>query len=498
MIFWPGKMFGGNGDVKRFRKKQWKRWVLCIAAAGLLCLLTACLGKTAGKGESDTLGKKAELTEDTPWNHGFDAILETDEGWYTSGIPDGASVICLRYYDKETGNTILLCNKPECAHGGDDQCEATYKGLVVVNTVLYEGYLYVLGWDGLDMGISLTTSNINKDFNTINLSLYRAALDGSAMDKVGTVFETDNLQRQNVKKRTYAGIYAFQDNGFMIHKGVAYIPYYLQLGEGSAGLRGAGIMKMDLSTGKSEVIEEYDTLQKGIPSCFSGTGDYVYYYRADRNVRKDHPWYRYVISENRIESAEPQISDPELVVSGRTHELLSVEPYFIEDRSYWLAASSKEGEEDRIAVLVFQVSTGELLSEECLETEIPFDKKKSRLNVRQNGYYSMTYYDGKFLIADARKAYFCDMQGKIVGEISVPNEELGIKDVSRNLYVSFKISKEKLYLIFSDGSNFYSRVLYCPLEDVYKKQGTWTDAYRIQGIITWEESQKYMQNLDLR
>ncbi len=58
--------------------------------------------------------------------------------------------------------------------------------------------------------------------------------------------------------------------------------------------------------------------------------------------------------------------------------------------------------------------------------------------------------------------------------------------------------EEKLYLIFSDGSNFYSRVLYCPLEDVYKKQGTWTDAYRIQGIITWEESQKYMQNLDLR
>ena len=264
------------------------------------------------------------------------------------------------------------------------------------------------------------------------------------------------------------------------------------------GIRGAGIMKMDLNTGKMEVIEEYDTVQKGIPSCFFGTGDYVYYYRADKNVRKDHPWYRYVISENRIESAEPQITDPELVVSGRTHELLTVEPNFIEDRSYWLAKSSKEGEEDRLAVMVFQVSTGELLPEECLETEIPFDKKKYRQNIRQNGYYSMTYYDGKFLIADAQKAYFCDLQGKIVGEIAVPNEELGIKDVSRALYLSFKISKEKLYLIFSDGSSFYSRVLYCPLEDVYKKQGTWTDAYRIQGIITWEESQKYMQNLDLR
>ena len=455
----------------------------------LLCLLftSSCEKKGASK---DSQGNGKDYPEDTPWNHGPLAILENETGWYTWGLNDGVGIICLRYYDKESANTILLCNKPECAHEGGDGCEATYQSLKVINAVFYDGYLYILGWDGIDDGMGHYTSDVNKKYNVINLSLYRAALDGSAIDKVGMVLETENEQHLSVKKRSFGDYaYYYNDNSFIIHKGFAYIPYYLQLGSGLVGLRGGGMIKMDLSTGKTQEIDKIENLQKRAPAGLVGTEDYVYYYQVDGTVRKDYPWYRYVISEDRIESAEPKFSDPEATFSGRKHEILPIAPYFKGDRSYWLAKSYQEGEEDRIAIVVCNVTTGEVLPEESIETQVPFNKKKYRSSHRYPSQYSMTYYNGMFLIADEDKATLCDQNGVILGEIAVPKEMFEIAEAETGLTMEYRISNEKLYLIFGRmGFNYANyRILSSSLEYIKNGQGKWTDAFYVQGIKTLEK-----------
>ena len=486
-----------------------------LAMVTILCFVTLALGACTntkkeenGQGEKDSAWDKvtkvfqkdkSDGPEDTPWNHGTSAIMETELGWYTTGLGEE---MCLRYYEKESGDTIVLCNKPECEHNGNDNCEATYHNLKVVNACLYEGYIYLLGWEGVVDDLYINESK-TVDSEIINFSLYRAALDGSAIDKVATIFETDNVQRQKTnpsRRVTGAYWYTNDDASFIIHKGVAYVPLYIGLGDGSIGLRGAGFYKVDLSTGTVKEIEKYETLQSRPPAYLCGISDYVYYYRYDGASRKQ-LWYRYVISEDRIEAADPRfdkISDT-TEIFGKKFEALEARPCFTEDREYFLVRTYQEREAGQLAVLAFDAKTQELLPEESFETEIPFDRKKYPLEIRYRGYYSFMSYDGKFLIEDTEHVFVFDKEGKKAGEVAVPREELRWNDAERQIYLDFKICNEKLYLIYgnqvtsdpqiwgSGNTGKYYRVLTCPLEEIYQGNGTWTNAYRFQGIMTFKE-----------
>ena len=479
------------------RTKQLQKYFCSMVCLMILSLTVLPGCSKGGNGSNGVLGnKKDELPEDTPWNHGSSAIMETELGWYTTGLGEE---MCLRYYEKESGDTIVLCNKPECEHNGNDNCEATYRNLKVVNACLYEGSIYLLGWEGVVDTIYSGKEQNSEVPELINLSLYRAALDGSAIDKVGSIFETDNLQQQTVnpsRRVTGAGDYHNDDAGFIIHKGIAYIPMYIGLGEGSAGLRGAGFYAMDLSTGALKELEKYETLQSRPPAYLYGISNYVYYYRYDNASRKQ-LWYRYVISEDRIEAADPRfdkISDT-TEVFGKKFEALEARPCFTEDREYFLVRTYQEREAGLLAVLAFDAKTQELLPEESFETEIPFDRKKYPLEIRYRGYYSFMSYDGKFLIEDTEHVFVFDKEGKKTGEIAVPREELNWNDAERQIYLDFKICNEKLYLIYGNslgsdyyifGTGYYYRVLTCPLDGIYQGNGQWTDAYRFQGIMTWK------------
>ena len=486
-----------------------------LAMVTILCFVTLALGACTntkkeenGQGEKDSAWDKvtkvfqkdkSDGPEDTPWNHGTSAIMETELGWYTTGLGEE---MCLRYYEKESGDTIVLCNKPECEHNGNDNCEATYHNLKVVNACLYEGYIYLLGWEGVVDDLYINESK-TVDSEIINFSLYRAALDGSAIDKVATIFETDNVQRQKTnpsRRVTGAYWYTNDDASFIIHKGVAYVPLYIGLGDGSIGLRGAGFYKVDLSTGTVKEIEKYETLQSRPPAYLCGISDYVYYYRYDGASRKQ-LWYRYVISEDRVEAADPRLDKlaDTTEVFGKKLEALEARPSFTEDREYFLVRTYQEREAGQLAVLAFDAKTQELLPEESFETEIPFDRKKYPLEIRYRGYYSFMSYDGKFLIEDTEHVFVFDKEGKKAGEVAVPREELRWNDAERQIYLDFKICNEKLYLIYgnqvtsdpqiwgSGNTGKYYRVLTCPLEEIYQGNGTWTNAYRFQGIMTFKE-----------
>ena len=456
-----------------------------VLTLGFCIFLSGCGGK-----------KGKDLPEDTPWNHGISAIMETDLGWYTTGIGEE---LCLRYYDKESKDFIILCSKPECEHNCDEICEATYRNLKVVNAYIYEGYIYLLGWEGVCNDLyDLAERDIPETeiADRINLSLYRAALDGSAIDKVATVFETDNIQHQRVNRsRRTAGVLLFEhdDTSFIIHKGVAYIPVYLMLGEGSKGLRGAGFYKVNLYTGTVKEIEKYETLQSRAPAFLSGVSDYVYYYRYDAGARRQ-LWYRYVISEDRVEAADPKFykTEEQNEIFGKSFIDLGAPAVFTEGREYFLVRSYQGKDAGTLSILAVDAKTQGILASESFETEIEFNARKYQFNPRENGYYSLMYYDEKLFISDMEKVYVYDLKGGKCGEVAVPHETLNWNDADKGIRLDFKISDGKLYLIYgsdhvySGGTGSYHRVLSYQLDAVYHEQGEWTNAYRMQGRETFK------------
>jgi len=234
-----------------------------LLSAALISALMLC---SCGENSS-------ELPEDTPYNHGKGSIMETEKGYYTNtATPKGGHM--LRFYERDTENQIFLCAKPECTHDGNEGCAATYKNLECINTLLYDGAIYTLAVEGGDI---------------ISFSLYKAALDGTSFTKVGDAFSVSNSAGESYEYM--GGIY------FMIHKGYAYIPYHLTLGESSFGFAGSGLVKMDIKTGKTEQLcsgEDYFSPHPG--SKLFGVGDNVYYFLSGYgNNDPDDGVYRYNI-----------------------------------------------------------------------------------------------------------------------------------------------------------------------------------------------------------
>ncbi|MBP5282792.1 MAG: hypothetical protein J6Z22_09885, partial [Lachnospiraceae bacterium] len=131
--------------------------------------------------------------------------------------------------------------------------------------------------------------------------------------------------------------------------------------------------------------------------------------------------------------------------------------------------------------------------EDCHDTEGPFDKKSYKNPTKISGNYSFMICPEGLLVSDAQMAYLFDFSGKITAQIPIPRELLGIQELEKQLIIDFKISNDKLYLIYGNReSGYYYRVLYCPMEDVYQGNITWTDAYRIQGLMTYEKYQEIM------
>lgn len=222
----------------------------------------------SGCSKKDTVS--SELPEDTPWNSGMNAILETDSGYY---IYNG-DIIFLRYHDKASGKEIMLCDKPECAHDGSDSCTATYRMLRTGrNAVLYDGYLYFYAVSG--------------DGEKAEVVLYKASPDGSSLDRVGVIYSC-SLNGHTEELRTVGEL--------IIHKGYAFINYNLETVNGGYGnFFGAGFSKMDIRTGKSERIlftddffEEsiYQLNWYGADNCMFGSGDYVYYNNPSKGASR--------------------------------------------------------------------------------------------------------------------------------------------------------------------------------------------------------------------
>ena len=469
----------------------------------MICLLTffvMCMSGCERKGEEGQSGsegqggwkvssKGKDLPEDAPWNHGYMAIMETENAYYSnqSCMYESGNyhpTQALRYHDKASGETILLCNKPECSHDGGDTCEATYLNILPVNCLLYEGSIYELG---------IETNGIR-----VSINLYRAALDGSAIDKVGCVISADNINDAEVYVKpatanVYNGLNQRPDYSFIIHRGVAYIPYYLQFGKGMMGLCGAGLLGMDLKTGETEQIYQVGSLTEGTPCNVMAVGDYVYFLL--NNSRGNGKTRQYHLTTKEVDSILFHFADSK----GNIKEMEYACALYSKDRYYTISKNINDG---TVGLTAYDAETKEHVKEDGIHVK----------TAEGESLKTAFFYDGKLVIGDQSKAWFFDMDGNLLAQVDAPQDLIG-KDLNgptaSSYFIDYKISDGKLYYLFFDsnsdvewvwpegtvaredsleGDSFKAMQVYskhhvfsCFLEDIFQVKGTWTEAYVTQG-----------------
>jgi len=432
--------------------------LILFCLAGTLALLCGC-------------SKEKEMPEDNQANHGPLAIMETENGYYYNwgyaiySDEENASNTSmkyknqLRYNDKENGDTILVCNKPECEHNGSDSCTATYKNIMVINSILYNDEIYVYG--------------VEEDGTIIRFILYRIKPDGSAIDKVGTVFECENTlgEGYTIVVPTLSSI----PEPFIIHKGFAYLPYFIRIGKASRGFMGGGLMQMDITTGESKSIYEMEFMTSDFPHNLRACGDYVYIFmKAPHSMGGD---MRYIISEDRMEQPNPEWK--------MTFDVITPNRLYNVSNSY----NPETQTTGFISITSYDSATGAWIDAEYFETDIlgdPYDIP-----------VSFPYKDTIVICTDDRVAFYGigeENYGEKLGEIFFESGAR-IKGYNREPTLEFKINNDTLYRICTpivtenttplpNIPDFYMpyEVYSCPVEDILNGTGQWELAFSYEEV----------------
>lgn len=429
-----------------------KSKILLFTLASAIALLCGC-------------SKEKEMPEDNQANHGPLAIMETENGYYYNfgyavyneeslfGLREFKNL--LRYSDKETDETILVCNKPECEHNGSDSCTATYKNLTIINSLMYNDEIYVYGAE--------------EDGTTIRLNLYRIVPDGSAIDKVGTVLEVENTLGQGVAFMPQnATVFGTNNlNCFIIHRGYAYLPYYLRIGKASRGFMGGGLMQMNITTGETKSIYEMEFMTSEFPYNLRACGDQLY--MDMKSAHSPGGTMRYIISEDRMEQPNPE--------QQMTYDVITPNRLYNVSNAYnWETKTV-----GFISVTSYDSATGAWIDEEYFETDIV-------------GYrlFAFPYKDMIVICTNDRVAFYGigeENYGNKMGEIFFESGER-VKGMSQEPVLEFKINNDTLYRICTPIATESNKVLplipayympyevfSCPVEDILNGTAQWEKAF---------------------
>ncbi len=237
-----------------------------------LCLLLSILMLAGCKNESkyeDYVGGN---------NSGFDnPIMETESGYY--GCVDSFS-LTLCYYDKTTEKTVFLCSKPECAHDGNEYCNATRKGLSYCGNICLSGeYIYFSGqyYDESD--------GMQKN------SLYRAKTDGTELTEICNFYKLKCEQDGFLSR--YQG---FAYRTMLIHRKWAVIPFDDASIEGYSYPYCCNTAIVNIETGEYKILPqvgfELEKVDDGVGG-FYADGDWLYYTVTTDFMYENKQLYRY-------------------------------------------------------------------------------------------------------------------------------------------------------------------------------------------------------------
>lgn len=387
----------------------------------------------------------ADMPPDTPYNHGRHAIMETENGFYSNA---GKNIIddtmCLRFYERDTEKQVYLCARPECQHNGGENCVATYKNLGCINSVLYNGGIYVLA--------------VENSGDSVSYNLYRAELDGTAMTKVGTAFSVNTSDEE----------YEYQHECFIIHKGYAYIPYHISFGNSTFGFGGSGLVRMNITDGSTETILSGEDYFSAYPHDIFGYGDCVYYDMYSYNYGEDDGFHAY----NSVDKTE-----------GRTE-------YFAAsgDNKLFTSGGRDTEDGDLIPLLMAKDKNGGEW-EAVLEGGFSFQSK------------IIPYKD--MVILDDQKGVLSVYRdnGDYIGQIGYDADNFSVSK-----YYNWKdvlISNDKIYLVQyvePEGSadmtdfQYLYKAYSCPLTDIAEGKGEWKLEYAVKSGYAIEAETGYTVN----
>ncbi len=250
------------------------------------------------------------------------AMLRTEKGFYHYNSTLGG----FRYYDTATGKELFLCNKPECRHDGNEFCVATNEKYTVLDYCLYGEHLMVFAAE-------VTETQV----------LYKVlalALDGSSMDEVATVLESERSPHMSL----------FTSKMY-IHRNKVLLTLSVGASYEQEDTMHYGVALLDLNTKNISFLDEEPLAKENVETTgITAYGNYFYYCRKEGK--------KIVLHRRHIENGTDESCK---LLTGFTGDYAVLE----EDYIVYLRRSQK-------AICTYRFSTGENEEKVMLYEMVPW------------------------------------------------------------------------------------------------------------------------------
>lgn len=376
----------------------------------------------------------------------FNQVMETDIGYYYNSFNWGGMPLSLHYLDKETNKNIYLCVKPECQHDGSSFCPATNSKIKVFNTVLYGDYLYITGTE-----------------NNTTISIYRAKINGTELTKLVDIVKLSNNSTP-----------FFIVEECLIHRGKIYLLY--RISDQAAYFGISSIITVDLTTLKSEVIEEINLIDKYVMANMKASGDNVYYMYVKNGSNMS--------SIKCYNTVDKTLETVPLPYKEGNYTNLYIYGYVIIGDEIWISCKTRENEMD----IERNYISYDLVSGEIKNTLNPIreisrtDVEKSFAIESYNFSNSQIMYDGKYIYTtehywlngvykfESFVMTIFDLNGIQLAEFSIELLE------SDKFFYMLNILNDKIYIQTT------SELKSCLVQDVINGSYAWTTEFEFTGV----------------
>ena len=367
-------------------------------------------------------GKEEEVFDQGNIMPIYGPVMETETAYYYTSNEFKYE---LHYYDKASGKTIFLCNKPECAHDGNEFCAATAGDRFVMYTAMYQDGIYVAALEPQD--------------GRVDKKLFKISLDGTKIETIATFgYEP-----------TEGGFgHSFNEDKYMVlYQGKAFIPYEMPQKD---GYQNYGTAIVDIESGKVEYLEECDGHKLLGQERYIPYGEYLYYYET--NISKSPiTLYRYHISEGTVEK---------IPIQGGFVD------YCIVDGRVVYTQPDKEG-----FVHIYSMDPDNPEASDVKDLTGPLKKEDGTPLIQERE--GKLRYDGEYLVTHTyryeegigRLYFIFTKDGALLTEFVPP------ESIDREMQLDFAITKG--YVYFAD----FNSTVRCNLQDILNGNPTWTTLF---------------------
>ena len=237
-------------------------FLLAIALAG--CGQKEPLTLTISSADSQP-GNPNSLTER---NKNAYVILQGETGYYYNAGPS----LCLHYYDLATQKDILLCNKPECRHDGNEYCAATNRKYTPITFQFYDNAIFATAYC--------------MDDERLEFKLLRFAPDGSSLTEIATYYSTSskNIDEIPIYESIREGRWGF--HYLLLHRNKAFLPFSYHPEDMAEGEYVYGLTELDLNTHEMKSVFDMVASKDNAPWYnLTARGDYLYYVQDETSYR---------------------------------------------------------------------------------------------------------------------------------------------------------------------------------------------------------------------